>query len=211
MADESDDFEWVSWAREILAISQSGLTFTKDKYDRERYEALRKLAVQLMSRGSAAQPAMLQALFANETGYATPKVDVRAAIFRDDRILLVQELSDRARWTLPGGWADVNLSAGQNILHEVRDEAGFEVRVRKLAAVYDRGKHPHPPHAFSIYKMFFICDIVSDAQKSALETGEVDFFAEDGLPELSLDRVLPSQIHRMFDHMRDPSLPTDYD
>lgn len=206
-----DDFEWVSWAREILAIAQSGLTFTRDKYDRERYEALRKLAVRLMARGSGAEPAMLAALFANETGYATPKVDVRAAIFRDDRILLVQELADRGRWTLPGGWADVNLSASENILHEVRDEAGFDVRVRKIAAVYDRGKHAHPPHAFSAYKMFFLCDILGPAKKSALETGAVEFFPEDGLPELSLDRVLPEQIHRMFDHMRDPNLPTDFD
>jgi ADP-ribose pyrophosphatase YjhB (NUDIX family) len=203
---------WLLWARELQSVAQSGLTFSRDPYDRARYEAMRALAAKMMAEGSGADPAVVENMFAKETGYATPKIDTRAAIFRDRSILLVSETSDGGRWTMPGGWADVNASATENVLKEVREEAGYIVTVRKLAAVWDRDKNGHPqPHPFHIYKMFFICDIVETCEKSDLETGEPRFFPLDALPELSESRTLASQIHRMYEHAQSPSLPTDFD
>jgi ADP-ribose pyrophosphatase YjhB (NUDIX family) len=205
---------WLAWAREIQAIAQSGLAFTENGYDRERYEALRALAARIVAGYSDAEPAGIEALFAGQAGYATPKVDVRGAAFNAaGELLLVREVADGGRWTLPGGWADVNLTASENVIKEVIEESGFNVRVRKLAAVLDRDRQGHhPPLAFSTYKMFFICDIIGGAAATSLETSEAAFFAERALPgDLSQGRVLPGQLRRMFEHYRSPGLPTDFD
>ena len=205
---------WIVWARELQAIAQTGLTFAENGYDRERYMAIRSLAARMMVHHSAADLARVEALFAGQTGYATPKVDVRGAVFDESgRILLVREISDSERWTLPGGWADVNQSPSEGVVREVREEAGVEVAVRKLAAVYDRAVHGHtPPHPFHVYKLFFICDVIGGAPQPGSETSEVAFFAEHAIPEdLSVARILPHQISRMFEHARRSDLPTDFD
>jgi len=203
--------KWLSWARELQSVAQSGLTFAENPYDRERYEQLRVLAAKMMAEGAGEEPGAVEKLFAQEAGYATPKVDVRAAIFRDKSVLLVSELMDAGRLTLPGGWADVNLSPSENVIREAREEAGVIVAVKKLAAVYDRDKSGHPrPHPFHIYKLFFLCDIAGECEKSPLETGEARFFPLDDLPELSQSRVLPWQIRRLHEHVLTPSLPTDF-
>lgn len=199
------------WARELQALAQTGLTFSKDPYDIERYHAARALAVEMLAAIGGAEEAVIAKLFDSEVGYATPKVDVRGAVFREEQVLLVREVAD-GKWTLPGGWADVNASPGENVEREIFEESGFKTKVTKLAAVYDRQKHPHvPPHLFHIYKMFFICELTGGEAKTSIETSEVGFFSEDKLPELSLGRVLESQIHRMFAHWRDATLPTEYD
>ncbi|TWT15847.1 NUDIX hydrolase [Reyranella sp. CPCC 100927] len=205
---------WLTWARQLQAIAQTGLTFSKDVYDRERYEAIRALAAQIMTQHADIDAQRIEGLFADQVGYATPKVDVRAAVFRDDgRILLVREVADGGRWTLPGGWADVNQSPRESVVREVLEEAGVHVAVRKLAAVYDRERHPHqPPYAFHIYKLFFICDLKGGEPRPGIETSEVAFFAAQDVPaDLSLSRVLPQQIRRMFEHAASPDLPTDVD
>ena len=205
---------WLVWARELQAIAQTGLTFATSAYDRERYTTIRSLAAQMMATNSDADFGRVEALFAEQTGYATPKVDVRGAIFDEDaRILLVREIADAGRWTLPGGWADVNQSPSESVIREVREEAGLDVRVRKLAAVYDRARQGHtPPHPFHVYRLFFICDVVGGAPRAGLETSEVAFFGENEIPkELSLERTLPHQIRRMFEHARDKDLLTDFD
>lgn len=208
---ESVEPQWLVWARELQAIAQNGLTFSRDDYDIARYHAVRAIAAAMMARGSGTDEALIVDLFAKQSGYATPKVDVRGAVFRDDRILLVRERSD-GRWALPGGWADINQSASHAMIREIREESGFEVAVRKLAAVYDRGRHDHnPPFPFHVYKMFFLCDITGGAAQPSEETSAVDFFPLDALPELSLGRVLPKQIARMFEHRARPDLPTDFD
>jgi ADP-ribose pyrophosphatase YjhB (NUDIX family) len=205
------DPSWLRWARGLQAIAQNGLTFATDAYDRERYQAVRQVAAEMMAARSETDTESILQLFARETGYATPKVDVRGAVFRDDAILLVREASD-GRWSLPGGWADVNESPSENIVREIAEESGFETRVRKLAAVLDRGRHPHvPPKPFHVYKMFFICEITGGAPKTNHEIHEVGFFREGAIPELSLGRVLPFQIERMFVHWRQPDLPTEFD
>ncbi len=206
------DPDWLLWAREIQAIAQTGLAFNPAPYDHERYAALQALAARIMASRGGGGPAMLEGLFAAQSGYATPKVDVRGAVFRDDRILMVREAADAGRWTLPGGWADVGLTPAENVVKEVREESGFEVRVRKLAAVWDRSRQGHTPQLFDAYKLFFLCDITGGEAAVSAETTEIGFFAEDALPpDVSLARVLPHQIARMFAHMRDPDLPTEFD
>jgi len=204
---------WLLWAREIQALAQTGLAFTHDQYDRERYERLSALAAQIMAEHTDIEVRHFEMLFDEQAGYATPKVDVRGAVFRDSRILLVRETTDEHRWTLPGGWADVNQSPAEAIVKEVHEEAGLQVRVEKLAAVWDRARHAHQPtYPFHIWKLFFLCKIIGGHPQSGLETSEVAFFAEQELPaELSTSRVLLSQLKRMFDHMRRPELPTEFD
>jgi ADP-ribose pyrophosphatase YjhB (NUDIX family) len=204
---------WLTWARELQAIAQTGLAFTRDPYDKERYEMLRALASRIMAAHTEMPAGEIEALFAGETGYATPKVDVRGAAFDDrGRILMVREVVDGGNWTLPGGWADVNLTVADNVVKEMREESGFDVRVRKLAAVWDRTRQGHPAGLFSCCKFFFICDILGGAPSASLETSEVGWFAEDALPaDLSLGRVLPQQLQRMFAHARDPSLETEFE
>ncbi len=205
--------DWLTWTRELQAIAQTGLAFTRDPYDRERYERLRALASEIMAAHTGATAERIETLFAGEHGYATPKVDVRGAVFDGrGRLLMVREVADGGRWTLPGGWADVNLSAAENVVKEVREESGYEVRVRKLAAVWDRTRQGHAGGVFSCCKVFFICDVAGGAAATGTETSEVGWFAEDGLPsDLSLGRVLPGQLRRMFEHARDAALPTEFD
>ncbi|MFA9439941.1 NUDIX hydrolase [Uliginosibacterium sp. sgz301328] len=205
--------QWLVWAREIQALAQTGLTFTRDPYDRERYERLRGLAAEMLHAHTGEPVERIASLFAEQTGYATPKVDVRAAVFDDaGRVLMVREVADGGRWTLPGGWADVNFTAAENAVKEVREESGYEVVVTKLAAVWDRTRQAHPAGVFSCCKMFFLCRPVGGAAATSLETSEVRWFGEHEVPDdLSLGRVLPAQIKRMFEHLHQPALATDFD
>ncbi len=210
--DARSDPEWLVMAREMAAIAQSGLAFTRDPYDRERYQALTRLAARAMARHGGGGGDVLERMFLAQEGYATPKIDVRGAVFREGRLLMVREVADEGRWTLPGGWADVNLTPAENVVREVREESGFRVRPRKLAAVWDRTRQGHVPKPFSAAKLFFLCEIEGGAAATSAETSEVAFFAEAEIPAfLSHDRILPRQIARMFAHWRDPALPTEFD
>lgn len=203
---------WLRWAKQLAALAQDGLTFSENPYEIERYKQIREIAAEMMSAGFDLETKDFIDLFSKEQGYATPKIDVRGAVFRDDKILLVGERLDHGAWTLPGGWADPGQSPSEAVAREVSEESGFEVRVTKLAAVYDRSKHPHRPMMpFHIYKLFFLCEITGGHTKESHETTGAGFFAEDAIPPLSISRTLPFQIARMFDHYRDPTLPTDFD
>jgi ADP-ribose pyrophosphatase YjhB (NUDIX family) len=198
-------------ARKLQATAQTGLTFNSNEYDRDRYQLIGKIAAELMSAHCDTPVETFQQMFSEQEGYATPKVDVRAAAFRDGKILLVREVAD-GLWTMPGGWADVNDSPREAVEREVREESGFEVRAKKLAAVYDRAKHPHvPPLPFHVYKLFFVCEILGGEATPSRETLEVSFFAPDALPPLSVSRNLPFQIARLFEHSANPALATDFD
>jgi ADP-ribose pyrophosphatase YjhB (NUDIX family) len=201
---------WLVWVRALQAIAQTGLHYAKDRFDIERYQQTRAIATAMMEAGSGEPTPRLAELFARDTGYATPKVGVRGAAFRDDRILLVRETHD-GRWSLPGGWADVNCSPAACIEREIVEESGFTARAVKLAAVWDRQRHNPVPFPFSIYMLFFLCELTGGAAQPGIETSAVEFFAEDALPELSLARVTEAQIRRMFEHRRRPELPTDFD
>lgn len=204
---------WLRWARELQALAQSGLTFTRDPYDRERYERLRELSAEVLYHQTGEPVERIANLFADQTGYATPKIDVRAAVFDElGRILMVRETADGGRWTLPGGWADVNHTPAENAVKEVREESGYEVVAIKLAAVWDRTRQGHPVGLFSCAKMFFLCRPVGGATATSIETSEVAWFAEGQIPsDLSAGRVLTAQIECMFAHMREPSRPTDFE
>lgn len=203
--------QWLTWARRLQAIAQSGLAYCKDQFDIERYHQIREIAAEMMTTGTA-PPAekSIANLFAEQAGYATPKVDVRVAAFRDGKILLVRELSDNC-WTLPGGWADVGEAPSIAAAREAREESGYEVRITKVAALYDRDLQGHPPFAFHSYKIFFIGEVTGGSAQSSLETADAQFFAEDELPPLSLSRVTPTQIAHMFEHFRKSALPTSFD
>jgi ADP-ribose pyrophosphatase YjhB (NUDIX family) len=207
----SPDSRWLDWCRRIQAIAQNGLTFARDPYDVERYKALQGIAAEMLATGSGLEQSVILGLLEKEIDYATPKVDVRGVVFRDDKLLLVRERSD-GKWTLPGGWADVCGSPAENVVREVYEESGFAVRAVKILAVFDRDKHPHePPFAFHVYKLFVLCTIVGGAAKTSGETDAVGFFGEKEIPELSIGRVTPAQISRMFEHHRQPDLPADFD
>ena len=201
---------WLSWAQRLQAIAQTGLTYAVNQYDVERYEAVREIAAGMMAEGSHGELATIRGLFASQAGYATPKVDVRGVVFRENRILLVKEREDGG-WTLPGGWADVGESPADATVREVREESGFETRAVKLLAVYDRNRHGHTPIPFHAYKLFFRCEIIGGAPANSVETEGVDWFAEDSMPVLSISRVTPVQIHRFFEHLRNPGWPTEFD
>jgi ADP-ribose pyrophosphatase YjhB (NUDIX family) len=206
------DPDWLEWAREVQSIAQTGLAYEPNQYDRERYQALEALAARMMAARSDTPAEKIVGLFGAQTGYATPKVDVRGAVFDGGRLLMVRETSDQGRWTLPGGWADVNLTGEENVVREVAEEAGFTVRVRKLASVWDRTRQGHTPQPFSAYKLFFVCEITGGVATVSHETSEVAFFAEHELPaDLSVERTTHAQLVRMFDHLRQPELPTDFD
>jgi ADP-ribose pyrophosphatase YjhB (NUDIX family) len=207
------DPDWLIWAREIQAIAQTGLAFGKDPYDLERFHALSRLAARIMAAHTDANLTRIESLFDGEGGYATPKLGVRGAVFdAAGRILMVREVVDGNRWTLPGGWADVNQTPAESVVREVFEESGYQVRTTKLAAVWDRARQAHPPTAFSVARMFFICALEGGEPATSLETSEVGWFAETEIPaDLSIRRTQPHHIQRMFAHWRDPALATEFD
>lgn len=207
---DADEPAWLALGRELRSIAQIGLTFCRDPFDRQRYERIRELAAAVIAQGSGRPDPALIDYMRYDTGYATPKVDVRGAAFVEGRVLLVREVSDGA-WTLPGGWADVHESPAASVVREVFEESGFEARAVKLAAVYDFRKRNRPHHLDSIYKLFFICEITGGSAASSIETSEVGFFACDALPALSTGRTTTDQVRRMFQHATEPALPTDFD
>ena len=176
---------WLVFARELQAIAQTGSHYAQDAFDQLRYARLRELGCELMALGSGAAGNEIAQLFRQDIGYSTPRVGVRGAVFRDDQILLVREATDGC-WSLPGGWADVNQSAAQCVEREIWEESGYTARAVKLAAVWDKSRHGHPPSPVSVCRLFFICELTGGAPRTSSETTEIGFFAEDALPELSI-------------------------
>jgi len=200
----------LDWARQVRAIAQNGLQFTHDAFDRDRYEKLQALTDSLVADELGLPLEQVKSLWQYDSGYVTPKVDVRGAVFRDESILLVRERSD-GKWSLPGGWVDINDSPSGAVVREIYEESGFRARPVKLAAVFDRQRHPHPPSMYHIYKLLFLCELTGGEAQVSNETDAVEFFALASLPELSAGRVTRGQIERMFEHHRQPDLPTDFD
>lgn len=207
---ESGEAPWLAWAQRLQALSQSGLYYCEDAFDRERYDEVARIAAEIMARHSGVAAERVERFFSAEVGYATPKTDLRAVVLREDKLLLVRERSD-GLWSLPGGWADVGETPAACIEKEVWEEAGFRSRAVKLLALYDqrrRGAKPHPLHT---YKAFFLCEITGGEARPSVETSEVGFFAEHALPPLSTGRVSAEQLTRMFELLRNPDCPTDFD
>jgi ADP-ribose pyrophosphatase YjhB (NUDIX family) len=204
------DPRWLEWARQLQAVAQAGLTYPQDAFDMERFQAVRRIAAEMVAAHTGTDLQSVHDLFAGEFGHPTPKVDVRGVIFRGDAILLVKERVDGG-WTLPGGWADVNESPAEAVVREVYEESGFQTRAVKLLALYDRRKHGHPPHPWHIYKIFFRCELIGGAPTTSVETDGAAFFHKGEIPPLSVRRVTASQIARFFEHFQNPDWPTDFD
>jgi ADP-ribose pyrophosphatase YjhB (NUDIX family) len=205
------NLELLKWAQQLEAIGQSGMAYTTNVFDQQRYQEVKNAAAQIMAAATGAELDEVTVVFDMQSGYATPKVDVRGVVFKDNKLLLVKELMDGGRWTLPGGWADINEPLSTAVEREVREEAGMIVKARKLAAVYDRNQHGHPPYPFHAFKMFMLCDLIAEATPDPVETSDPEFFDASHLPELSLARVTKEELLRMFAHLNDPSLPTEFD
>jgi ADP-ribose pyrophosphatase YjhB (NUDIX family) len=197
----------------LAALAQDGLTFAADDYDLDRYRQVSQLAVDLLALISGQPAAELAVELGRDSGYATPKIDVRGAIFdQDERVLLMREKTD-GRWSLPGGWADPGDSPSDAVTREVLEETGYHSSVVKLIACWDRDRQGNlPPLPVHVYKLFFLCRRDGAVQApAALETLEVGWFGMDELPPLSLGRVNHRQLGRALAHHREPSLPTEFD
>jgi ADP-ribose pyrophosphatase YjhB (NUDIX family) len=198
--------------RSLQAYARTGLYFGRDEYDRERYAEIERIAAELLALDAGLDASVLRAAWATESGYVTPKVEVRGAVFRpaDGHVLLVRETHD-GLWTLPGGWADVNDSPSGAVRKEIEQESGFRVRVAKLAALYDRNRHGHPPSVHHSWKAFFLCGIEGGEARGSYETDAVGFFDPAALPPMSLGRSTPEQVRRMRQHWLEPGIATDFD
>ncbi|HEX2979234.1 MAG TPA: NUDIX hydrolase [Anaerolineaceae bacterium] len=202
--------DWLRWAREIQAIGQTGYHFSNNDFDRIRYQRLVELASEILAEYSQVPPKIYQELFSRETGYATPKVDVRAVVFQDDRILLVREKAD-GLWSLPGGYADINEAPSNMVEREVREESGFVVHARKITGVYEANHDRAPVQVYHAYKIIFLCDLLSGEAQTSEETLDVDFFPLDALPDLSPYRTNPRYIQEAYAHYRDGGRPAAFD
>jgi ADP-ribose pyrophosphatase YjhB (NUDIX family) len=197
-------------ARRLHALARTGLHFTRDEYDRERYAEIERIAAELLTGEAHEDRARLLALWRTETGYVTPKIEVRGATFRDGRVLLVRETAD-GLWTLPGGWVDVNETPSEAVEKEIEQESGFRARAVKLAALYDRRRHGHGESLHHGWKAFFLCEITGGEARGSYETDAVDFFDPGDLPPMSLGRSTPRQVAGMLEHWHDRDRPTEFD
>lgn len=200
---------WLNWAIRLQALAQNGLAYTTDAFDKERFEEIRQIAAEMLVEPSGQPLEVVEGLFANETGYQTPKLDTRAAIFQDDKILLVQEQD--GLWSLPGGWCDVDCSAMDNTVKEVKEEAGLDVEAYRLVAVLDKHKH-HPSHsAHHVTKLFFLCHKLGGQFVTNSEMQASDYFALDELPRLSLQKTTPEQIDLCYEAYKAEYWETRFD
>ncbi len=188
--------KWLDWAIELQSIAQIGLTYSKDPFDQERFARIRQIAAEMVAHQTELPLETVKDLFCNETGYQTPKIDTRAAIFQDDKILLVQEKS--GLWSLPGGWCDVNVSVKENVVKEVREEAGLDVTADTIVAVQDRAKHNLPVYAYGVCKIFVLCTLIGGDFAANNETMGYAYFPEDALPPLAAEKNNEEQIKLCF-------------
>lgn len=193
--------EWLHWAVELQSLAQAGLTYGKDVYDIERYQRIRDISAEMLAFQTDIPVEKVKDLFCNETGYQTPKLDTRAAIFENGKILLVRE--NDGKWSLPGGWVDVHVSVKENTIKEVKEEAGLDVSADKLIAVQDRAKHNLPVYAYGVCKIFVLCSVLGGKFEENIETTGSAYFAEDALPELAEEKNNADQIHMCFAAYRD--------
>ncbi len=188
---------WLDIAKELQFIAQTGLTYSTNEFDLERFQRIREISAEIVSAKTDLTLDKVKDLFCNETGFQTPKLDTRAAIIKDGKILLVKERID-GRWSLPGGWVDVNQSIKSNVIKEVKEEAGLDASVLKVVAIQDREKHNTPPSAYSICKIFVLCQAIGGQFQQNIETIESGYFSLDNLPELSVDKTTKEQIEMCF-------------
>ena len=201
---------WLRWAERLQAIAQTGLTYAKDPYDLERYGELRRIALEIAAAGVELPVDEVRVVFASTLGYPTPKVDVRAVVFRKDELLFVRERKS-GRFTLPGGWADVGDTPGQAAERETLEESGYRVEAHKLFALLDKTRHEHPVSIDYTYKVLIGCRLLDGEPATSHEVDAVAFYPRGELPELDLNRTTPGQVALAWAHHDDPARPTDFD
>ncbi len=202
--------KWLKWAIEIQSLAQSGLAYTTNVYDKERYERLREISAEMIEEKSNINLEKIKDLFCNEKGYQTPKIDTRAAIFKDNKILLVHENNDT--WSLPGGWCDVLESVKSNTIKEVKEEAGLDVKATKIIAVQDRNKHNKPIYAYGVCKIFVMCEVIGGEFKENIETTEMKYFALNELPEnFANEKCTKEQVEMCFKAKDDENWQVQFD
>lgn len=200
----------IELVKQIQAIAYAGVEYCENDFDRERYNELKKLSQLLLTELTDSPLEKIQNLFVNEVGYQTPKVDVRAVVFKENKILMVKEKID-GRWSIPGGWADIGYSPSEVAIKEAKEEAGAEVKAVRLLAVIDKLKHDYPISPFHIYKLFILCELVNDTISAGTETSDVNFFALNNLPPLSETRITEEQIRMLFHLWENPSEQVVFD
>lgn len=202
--------KWLKWAMEIQSIAQAGLAYTNNAYDIERYERLREISAQMIEEKSNINLDKVKDLFCNETGYQTPKIDTRAVIFKDNRILLTHE--NNGTWSLPGGWCDVLETIKSNTIKEVKEETGLDVKATKIIALQDRNKHNKPVYAYGICKAFVLCDIIGGQFEKNIETTEIGYFSLDEIPDnLAEEKTNKKQIKMCFQAINDKNWQVQFD
>ncbi len=201
--------KWIEWAREIFSMSQAGLTYSQNEFDIERYKRLQEISAEMIeSQSELSKEAVLES-FSMQTGYATPKIDVRGAVVQDNKILLIQERMD-GRWAMPGGWADLGNAPASVAEREVWEESGYRVKAEKVIAVLDANRI-EPFEFYHAFKIIFLCKLVGGEPRISHETLAVDFFALNNLPPLSLFRTNEDMLREVFAHVQDPTRPTAFD
>lgn len=201
--------KWLQWAVELQSIAQAGLFYGKDEFDKERYEQIRKIAAEMIAYKSEISLEKVKDLFCNEVGYQTPKLDTRAAIFQNDKILLVKEKN--GTWSLPGGWVDVNVSVKENVVKEVKEEAGLDVTADMIIAVQDREKHNLPMYAYKVCKIFVLCTVIGGKFEQNIETVGSGYFGIDELPELATEKNNEEQVKMCFEAYHSTEWKTVFD
>ncbi len=201
--------QWLAWAVELQSLAQAGLAYGRDAYDKERYARIRAISAEILAHMADLPVETVTELFCNETGYQTPKLDTRAAIFHDGKILLVRE--NDGRWSLPGGWCDVNVSVGENTVKEVREEAGLDVIPQQIIAVQDRAKHNLPVYAYGVCKIFVQCAAIGGQFMPNIETTESRYFPLDKLPPLAEEKNTAEQVALCFEAYQSDSWTVPFD
>ena len=202
--------KWLKWAIEIQSLAQAGLTYTDNVYDIERYERLREIAAEIIEEKSNISLEKVKDLFCNENGYQTPKIDTRAAIFKDEKILLTHE--NNGTWSLPGGWCDALESVASNTIKEVKEETGLDVETIKIIAVQDRNKHNKPIYAYGVCKIFVLCNVIGGEFIENIETTEIKYFSLDEIPNnLAEEKTNNEQIEMCFKAYKDEKWQTQFD
>lgn len=205
----SNNTQWLDWAKELQFIAQSALAYCKDSFDIERFQRIREISAEILSTYSGLSVEKVKGLFCNENGFQTPKLDTRAAIFDDDKILLVHETN--GTWSLPGDWVDALETIKSNTQKEVKEEAGLEVTASRLIAVQDRNKHNDPPYAYNVCKVFVLCEIIGGEFTANIETTETAYFALDELPVLAEEKTSKEQIAMCFEAYKNPDWQVKFD
>ena len=208
MACQNDLDALLAWAMELQAIAQTGLAYTRDRFDKERFERVREISAEIMSMKTGLPLQHVQNVFCNESGYQTPKIETRSAIFKENKILLVKE---GGKWALPGGWIDYNASVAVNAAKEVKEEAGVDAVPERLIAILDRNRHNSPKFAHGILKVFVLCTELGGNFQPNNETTESGYFAMDALPALDDNRTTRAQVRMCFDAACDPNWKVIFD